>query len=172
MRPDGVSLRIAPAQDGLFYLSGCVEGAPVRFLIETGASVVVLSRADAQWAGFRATAPPATAQVEKANVASTMTSVKLSRLGIGGRELRNVTVAVAPGNLNVSLVGIDLLTKLGPLTLDDGHMRVSRYGTGGRPRSLKGCVPSLSIALAWGRAPSDMALSLRSISASPLSSRA
>jgi aspartyl protease family protein len=44
-------IRIRPSEDGHFYVNGEVNNHPVRFLVDSGATVTTLSRATAQEAG-------------------------------------------------------------------------------------------------------------------------
>ena len=46
------SREISRAPDGHFYLDAQVNGAQVHFLVDTGASMVALTAADAQRAGI------------------------------------------------------------------------------------------------------------------------
>src|SRR6185295_1508387 len=60
---NGIASReIARSADGHFYLDAQVNGAQVRFLVDTGASMVALTPADAQRAGIALPSERATAR--------------------------------------------------------------------------------------------------------------
>ena len=52
-------LVIPKSRDGHFYATGSVGGQPVRFLVDTGATLVVVSETFASAAGLAAGKPPA-----------------------------------------------------------------------------------------------------------------
>src|ERR1700754_1111500 len=52
--PAGVPHRVKRSADGMFYLAGKANDAPVRFLIDTGSSTTILTRADAVRLGLDA----------------------------------------------------------------------------------------------------------------------
>ena len=53
--PSGASITLTRASDGHFYADALVNGAPVHFLVDTGATTLALSKGDAQLAGLRFT---------------------------------------------------------------------------------------------------------------------
>ena len=96
--------------DGHFYAEAQVNGAPVRFLVDTGASMVVLTEADAQRAGIQLPSERALAMGVGGPVE--IAPVTLDRIAIGGIEARGVQAAVAE-QLPVSLLGQSYLQRLG-----------------------------------------------------------
>lgn len=50
---DAVEVRTSVAPDGHYYLDGSVNGSPVRFMVDTGASYVTLGAAAAARAGLQ-----------------------------------------------------------------------------------------------------------------------
>lgn len=48
---DGTTLRIPIAEDGHFHVDAMVNGRPVRFMVDSGASVTTISRATAEASG-------------------------------------------------------------------------------------------------------------------------
>ena len=125
------------AGDGLFYLTAAVNGHPVRFVMDTGASVVVLSAADAASAGINVAAPPSDGNdsrnaashslpethVTTASGAVVMRWVRVGAITLGQRTFHDVPVAIAPGG-SVSLVGQSLLAQLGTITLHGDQMEI------------------------------------------------
>lgn len=98
--------------DGHFHVEGRVEGVLVRFLVDTGASKVALTRADAARLGIR---PGPDAFVERyrtANGTVRAAPVVLSSLEIGSIRVENVPASVTEGDLGVSLLGMSFLNAL------------------------------------------------------------
>ena len=94
--------------DGHFYAEARVNGARIRFMVDTGASFVALTPRDAQAAGIvlgseRATARGAGGEVE-------VIPVVIDRIAIGPLTATDVRGAVAEG-LPVSLLGQSFLSR-------------------------------------------------------------
>lgn len=87
-------LRIPRARDGHFYVPGTINGAAVEFLVDTGASLVVVSDAVARRAGL-ATGEPTTFQT--ANGA------------VRGRLVPRVPVTAGPLSVSSTTVGVGLV---------------------------------------------------------------
>ena len=105
--------------DGHFYAEAQVNGARVRFMIDTGATFVALTRDDAQRAGIplgsaRATAIGAGGPVE-------VIPVTIDRLAIGALSATQVQGAVAD-ELAVSLLGQSFLSQVGTVEIHGDRM--------------------------------------------------
>lgn len=100
---------IARGADGQFYADAQVNGAHVRFMIDTGASIVALTPDDARRAGI---ALPSQ-RVLAAGVGGTVEviPVTIDRITLGPIEARGVPGAVAEA-LPVSLLGQSFLGQL------------------------------------------------------------
>src|SRR3546814_3789635 len=79
--------------DGHFYADAQVGAATVHFLIDTGATAVALSRADAQRAGISPRAGEFTGTARTANGTVPLKPVTIDRIRIGPLEARNVAGA-------------------------------------------------------------------------------
>jgi aspartyl protease family protein len=97
--------------DRLFYVTAQVNGNPVRFLVDTGSSVVILTETDARHAGVRDLGSPPM-RVETASGASAMRAVNLERVDLAGQSIHNVDGAIVDANLKVSLLGQSVLSRL------------------------------------------------------------
>ena len=106
------SVTLAADARGHFFADATVNDQPVRFVVDTGASVVVLSGADAARLGldYRKGQP---ANMQTANGATTGYLVKLEKVRVGGIELRNIDgVVVEQGLGSFGLLGMSFLNRL------------------------------------------------------------
>jgi aspartyl protease family protein len=87
-------LRIPRARDGHFYVEGTVNGRPITFLVDTGASTVFVSEAFARQAGLQGGEP---------------TTFQTANGTMPGRTLRGVAVSVGPFSVSSVRVGIGLV---------------------------------------------------------------
>ena len=113
------SREIPRAADGHFYLDAQVNGAQVHFLVDTGASMVALTAADAQRAGIALPSERATAQGAGGNVE--IIPVTIDRVAAGPLEARNVEGAVAR-DLPISLLGQSFLSRVGTVQISGDRM--------------------------------------------------
>lgn len=113
------SRTIARAADGHFYLDALVNGAEVHFLVDTGASMVALTAADAQRAAIAL--PDARATAEGAGGAVEVRPVRIDRIAFGPLVARDVDGAVAP-SLPVSLLGQSFLSRIGTVEISGDRM--------------------------------------------------
>lgn len=87
-------LQIPRHRDGHFYVDGTVNGRPIRFLVDTGASMVVVSEAFARKAGLPQGQPM---QFRTANGT------------IRGSTVRDVPVSAGPLMYSATTVGVGLV---------------------------------------------------------------
>ncbi|WP_404338526.1 TIGR02281 family clan AA aspartic protease [Sphingomonas sp. MMS12-HWE2-04] len=126
--PDPTPLRergrivLERAPDGLFYIDGRVNDTRVRFLIDTGATALILTAEDAARASLKAEEGEAAGALQTASGSSAMSWAQAETLEVGGRAFDGVPAAVPAGGLKVSLLGQSVLSKLGPITLDGNRM--------------------------------------------------
>lgn len=111
--PSGVGFPRAP--DGHFYADALVNGAPVRFLIDTGSSGIVLTGADAMRAGLGV--GDFTAEGTGVGGTVRLRPVVLARLAIGTSSADNVPAMIAENNVPVSLLGQSFLSRWGEVTI-------------------------------------------------------
>jgi aspartyl protease family protein len=113
------SRELERAADGHFYADALVNGARVHFLIDTGASMVALTAADAQRAGI--SLPSARMTAMGAGGAFEVVPVTIERIAIGSLEARSVEGAVAR-ELPVSLLGQSFLEQVGRVEISGDRM--------------------------------------------------
>lgn len=106
------SVTLAADPRGHFFADAIVNGQPIRFVVDTGASVVVLSGGDAARLGIDYRKSPR-ANLQTANGATAGYLVKLERIRVGGIELSNVDgVVVEQGLGSFGLLGMSFLNRL------------------------------------------------------------
>lgn len=107
------SVRIRKNEQGQFVARGDIDGAQTTFLIDSGASAVILRQSDARKAGIDTAALSYTVPVKTANGETTAAAVRLRSLTVGTIRMEGVEALVAePGNLNENLLGITFLRRL------------------------------------------------------------
>jgi aspartyl protease family protein len=101
------------ASDRHFTARGEANGALVRFVVDTGASVVVLTHADAQAAGIDTETLVYDLPVSTANGRTTAARVRLDSLAVGPISRVGISAMVArQGALEQSLLGMNFLSSL------------------------------------------------------------
>lgn len=113
----GMNGDLRRASDGLFYVTGMINAVPVRFLVDTGASTIVLTRDDALRAGLMPAEAAFDAQADTAKGRALMAWISIDELQVGGVRVRGISAAVAPEGLGVSLLGQNWVAELASLTI-------------------------------------------------------
>lgn len=114
-------IRLRKRQNGHFYTHGLVDGQIVEFLVDTGASSVVLTVADARRIGIAV--DPAHFRVVGQGASGPVRGQvsRIDSMEVHGRTLRNLDVMIAQG-LEDSLLGQDFLRHLQSMTMSGGTM--------------------------------------------------
>lgn len=113
---------IPRSPDGHFYVDARVGAATVHFIVDTGASIVALSRSDAQAAGVQFSQSDFTATGETASGRVAMRPVTLPSISVGSLTANNVDGAVVDGDMGVSLLGQSWLRRVGTVTIEGDRM--------------------------------------------------
>jgi aspartyl protease family protein len=110
-RPDRQSVALAADPLGHFVTEGLVNGGAVRFLVDTGASMVALPGPDAHRLGidFR---KGRLVTMRTANGPAYAYIVTLDTVKVGGIELHNVEAAVHEQGLGTALLGMSFLNRV------------------------------------------------------------
>jgi aspartyl protease family protein len=106
---------------GHVFVDAEINGAPVRLLLDTGATLLTLSLADAHAAGIDRGELAFVRRVVTANGIARMAPVTLREVRIEQLSLADVPAAVLE-NLNISLLGMSLLQRLPSYQLRDGKL--------------------------------------------------
>ena len=109
---DSEPAALLKASDGHFWADGEVDGAPVRFLIDTGASKVSLTLQDARRLGLDPTRLAYDQTVRTADGQSLAARVRLKSVSVNGVRLADVDALVINQGLPASLLGMSYLGRL------------------------------------------------------------
>ncbi|HEY1961181.1 MAG TPA: TIGR02281 family clan AA aspartic protease [Rhizomicrobium sp.] len=99
-------------ENGDFYVFGNANGARVRFLLDTGASDIVLAPADARRLGIDVATLNYVPGYETANGIGAGARVTLNTLSVGRFTLWNVPVDVNRTDMHASLLGMAFLKRM------------------------------------------------------------
>lgn len=108
----GQAAALAKAQDGHFWAESNVNGVRIRFMVDTGASIVALTPDDALRAGVALDKLAYTVDVRTANGVIQAAYVTLESVQIAQIRLEDVQAVVVPQGLETSLLGMSFLGRL------------------------------------------------------------
>ena len=109
------------ADDGHFYADAEINGTSIRALADTGASMVVLSEADAERAGINVGELNFTLVVSTANGQASAAEITLEEVRIGSIVRQDVRAAVSRG-LPVSLLGMSFFETLSKFSIESDEL--------------------------------------------------
>ncbi len=120
-------MALSSGRDGHFHADSRVNGRMIDFLVDTGASLVVLRETDAAMIGIRPMRGDYTATVATANGKTKAAPVKLERVEIGDITVFDVRALVMPDEaLSQNLLGVAFLSKLRRYEVADGRMMLEQ----------------------------------------------
>ncbi len=105
------TLRLVPDTRGHYWAQGAINGASMRFMVDTGASFVAISAEEAKRAGIDYRAGRHVL-MNTANGQSVAWLVALDRVSIGGIVLYGVEASVHEQGLPVALLGMSFVNRL------------------------------------------------------------
>jgi len=122
----GDVIEVPRSFDGHYYLPMLVNGKPITFLVDTGASQIVLSPRDAKRVGIDPDSLNFVGRAATANGLVRTAPVRLDSLELGPIADRNVSAWVNEGDMDRSLLGMDYLQHFSNIQFADGRMILSR----------------------------------------------
>jgi len=128
-RPRGAmpnSLTFRANSQGHVLVDGAVNGAPVHFLVDTGATAVALTMHDAEAAGISPSSLDFSMRTTTANGVARAAPVTLREVRIGQLEVDEVPATVHE-NLSISLLGQSFLTRLDSYEMRDGVLTLNYW---------------------------------------------
>jgi aspartyl protease family protein len=110
------------ANDGHFHLEAFIDGVPVRFMVDTGASDVMLTERDARRIGLDLARLSFNRTYQTANGLVQGAPVTLGELRIGPIVLRSVRGSVSRNDAGGSLLGMSALGQLSGYSVSNGTL--------------------------------------------------
>ena len=114
------------APDGHYYLTLEVNGEPVRFVVDTGASDMVLTRQDAETAGIDIENAPFYRRAQTANGVVRVAPVTIETVAIGPFIDSNISASINDGEMETSLLGMTYLHRFQKIEISGGEMILTR----------------------------------------------
>lgn len=108
--------------DSHFYADTEIDGTNIRMMVDSGASIVALTRRDAEAIGIDVDGLPVSGTARTAGGDVPMRTVMLDSVEIDGIEVRSVEAAVVDADMGVSLLGQSFLSKLAAVNVEGDTM--------------------------------------------------
>jgi len=124
---DGIVLR--RGLDGQYHLTLEITGPngtahPISFIVDTGASEMVLRQQDAAKLGFGAADLQFLGTARTANGVTRTAQVRLERVSLEGHESRGVRALVNEGELHASLLGMGYLDRFSRIEISRDRLTI------------------------------------------------
>ena len=108
----GQQMRFTAEADGQFHVEATIGGTPLRFLVDTGATDVMLSPADARRLGYEPSTLSYSQHYQTANGTVRGAPVTIPEIAIGPIRLTDVAASVNEHETEGSLLGMSFLGRL------------------------------------------------------------
>lgn len=112
--------------DGHYYLTLELNGEPVDFLVDTGATDIVLTRNDAERVGIDTRDLAFNGRANTANGSVAIARARINEISLGPIIDRGVPVSVNGGEMEGSLLGMSYLQRFDRLEFSDGTLILER----------------------------------------------
>lgn len=119
------------SRDGHYYLTLSVNDTPVRFVVDTGATDIVLSHSDAERVGLVLDDLVYLGRARTANGEVRTAPVRLDSIAAGQIADRNVSAWVNSGDMDGSLLGMSYLHRWDKIEINKDELVLSRGGSDG-----------------------------------------
>ena len=120
------AIALPRAPDGHYYVTAEVNGAAIDFLVDTGASDIVLSRADAARIGFDLEKLAFLGSARTANGVVPIAYSRLKAIQLGPYLDRGLSVAINGGEMEKSLLGMSYLGLFGRIEIAQDQLILRR----------------------------------------------
>jgi len=119
-------IEVPRGPDGHYHLTLEINNAPVRFVVDTGATSMVLTQSDATRVGLTNEDMIFFSEARTANGLVRTAPVRLDDVALGPFHDRNVRAFVNEGEMHQSLLGMDYLSRFSRLEIASGRLILER----------------------------------------------
>lgn len=119
-------IEVPRAPDGHYYLTLDINGTPVRFVVDTGATGMVLTQEDARLVGLTEEDMIFYSEAMTANGTVRTAPVRLDDVALGPFQDRGVRAFVNEGEMSKSLLGMEYLNRFARLEINGGRLILER----------------------------------------------
>ncbi len=123
---DRGTVAVNRAWDGHFYIDILVNGKTIEFVVDTGASSIVLTKRDAASIGINLDTLDFSGRARTANGIVSTASVQLQSMDLGRFKDRNLRASVNGGELDTSLLGMDYLKRFSKIEITQNQLLLIR----------------------------------------------
>lgn len=123
---DSGQIVIPRSRDGHYYITLDLNGAPIQFVVDTGATDMVLTQTDAAAAGLDPGALNYFGRAFTANGEVRTAPVRLDSIEVGPVRHENVRAVVNQGEMQGSLLGMSYLQQFSSIEITGGTLVLSR----------------------------------------------
>lgn len=123
---DGDQIAVPRSRDGHYYLTLQINGNPIRFVVDTGATDMVLTQSDATRVGLDLDTLNYLGRASTANGEVRTAFVRLDQVVLGGVTDQNVAAVVNEGQMDQSLLGMGYLQRWGRIEIAGGELILTR----------------------------------------------
>lgn len=118
----GGRIEIPVARDGHYYVTAILNGEDVRFMVDTGASDIVLSHRDADRIGIDLNGLMYLSKAQTANGTVAIAPVRIDRFELGDDVATGIRAMVNQGEMSGSLLGMAYLERFAKISFEQGKL--------------------------------------------------
>lgn len=117
---DGDAVRIRRSIDGHYWATADIDGVEKRLLIDSGATLTVLSQQTAAQAGIEPVTSGFPILLQTAGGTMTAQRATIETLRIGNLTMRDVGAVILPGEDDLNVIGMNVLSRLHGWRVEQG----------------------------------------------------
>ena len=116
------SIAFSVEADGHYHVYGAIDGSSIRFLVDSGASDIVLSPGDARMLGMQPEQLDYTMMAQTANGMVRGAPIRIRTLKVGPIVMHDVPATVNEAEMPISLLGMEFLRRLKSWGVQNGKL--------------------------------------------------
>ncbi|WP_395017990.1 TIGR02281 family clan AA aspartic protease [Dongia sp.] len=116
------SIAFQAEADGHYHVYGAIDGSSVRFMVDSGATSIVISPDDARMLGMQPEYLNYTMAAETANGTVRVAPVQLKTLKVGPIVMHDIPATVTEAEMPFSLLGMEFLRRLKSWGVKNGRL--------------------------------------------------